>query len=73
MITEILKKIKLLQGDIDVILEQKKKSFTSPIDFFIRLGAALKLPTFYATFRTVDSVLREKILLTVSIINDCSG
>lgn len=56
-----------------MILEQKKVSFISPADFFIRLGSTLKLPTFYSTYRAVDFVLREKILLTVSITNDCSG
>ncbi|ACN14290.1 conserved hypothetical protein [Desulforapulum autotrophicum HRM2] len=56
-----------------MILEPKKVSFISPVDFFIRLGSTLKLPTFYSTYRAVDSVLREKILLTVSIMNDCSG
>jgi len=47
--------------------------FSSPWDFLVRLIRTLKLPLFSTTFFHVDPLLREKILLTISMANDCGG
>jgi hypothetical protein len=49
----------------------KKRTFESGADFFIKLFDALKGPTILMTFLKVDSILREKVLLTLSISNNC--
>ena len=54
--------MKTVQGD----------SFTSLADFSAKLGNLFKGPTFYATFKNLDKNLREKIMITVSIANNCT-
>lgn len=49
----------------------QKRTFLSFTDFIQRFGQIFKGPTFLMTFIKVDNRLREKILLTVSIANNC--
>jgi len=48
------------------------RSFTSPADFFGRFFEIFRGPGFRLTFSTIKARLREKILLTVSIANNCA-
>lgn len=50
-----------------------KPTFSSPLDFCIRLVRLFKLPLFTLTFLKVDPLTREKILLTISMANQCKG
>lgn len=51
----------------------KKRTFKSRTDFFKRLFDIFKGPTILMTWWKVDKVLREKVLLTLSISNNCYG
>ena len=48
-------------------------SFTSFYDFIKRLINIFKGPMFITVFRKIDPAFREKILLTVSMSNNCAG
>jgi hypothetical protein len=48
-------------------------SFISFYDFIKRLINIFKGPMFITVFRKIDPVFREKILLTVSMSNNCAG
>lgn len=54
------------------MLQMKMRTFRSFVDFFSGLWSIFKGPTFLMTFLKIDKKLREKILLTVSIGNNCS-
>lgn len=54
------------------MLKMEMKTFKSFFDFFFRFLSIFKGPTFLMTFLKIDKKLREKILLTVSIGNNCS-
>ena len=54
------------------MLQLEMKTFKSFLDFFSRFWSIFKGPTFLMTFLKIDKKLREKILLTVSIGNNCS-
>ncbi len=49
------------------------QTFESPGDFLFRFFSIFRGPTFLSTFRNVDPVFREKLLLVVSMANDCAG
>jgi hypothetical protein len=59
-----------IMGTISAI---EKRSFESFADFFKKLIDIFKGPTFLMTFLKVDKILREKILLTISLSNNCSA
>ena len=48
-------------------------AFTSLYDFIKRLINIFKGPMFITVFRKFDPAFREKILLTVSMSNNCAG
>jgi hypothetical protein len=48
-------------------------TFTSIYDFIKRFTAIFKGPSFIAVYRKIDPVFREKILITVSMANNCAG
>lgn len=48
-------------------------AFTSFFDFIKRFINIFKGPMFITVFRKIDPVFREKILLTVSMANNCAG
>ncbi|MBU2515720.1 hypothetical protein KJ966_30755 [bacterium] len=50
----------------------KSRSFISPVDFFKKFFRIFRVPGFRVTFKTINAGLREKILLTVSIANNCA-
>ena len=50
-----------------------KLKFTSFSDFVQKLFRLFKGPTFLSTFINLDKKLREKIMITVSIANNCGG
>jgi len=52
--------------------EIRTRSFVSPIDFFGKFFSIFRGPTFFTTFKTIDARLREKILLTISVANNCA-
>lgn len=48
-------------------------TFASPYDFLKRLVNIFRGPMFITVFRRIDPVFREKLLLTVSMANNCAG
>lgn len=48
-------------------------TFESLTDFFKRLADIFRGPTFISAFRRIDPLFREKLLLTVSMANNCAG
>jgi hypothetical protein len=48
-------------------------TFNSFLDFIIRLIDIFRGPTFIKVFRKINPVFREKLLLTVSMANNCAG
>lgn len=48
------------------------RSFASPRDFFRKFFRIFGGPSFRITFKNIDAGLRERILLTVSIANNCA-
>lgn len=51
----------------------RKIFIASFADLTLKLVRMLYLPTFFMTFRNTDPLFREKVLLTVSISNECGG
>lgn len=51
----------------------EKRSFESIADFFKKLFDIFRGPTFLMTWLKIDKILREKILLTISMSNKCSN
>jgi len=49
----------------------KKRTFESGADFFRKLFDVFRGPTVLMTLWKVDSIVREKVLLTLSISNNC--
>jgi hypothetical protein len=47
--------------------------FNSLSDFNAKLAGLFKGPTFYATFGNLDKRLTKKIMITVSIVNNCTN
>ena len=56
-----------------IMTEFNKIKFTSFSDFIQKTYGLFKGPTFFSTFVNLDSKLREKIIITVSIANNCGG
>lgn len=48
-------------------------TFDSFTDFIKRFAAIFRGPMFITVFRKIDPVFREKLLLTVSMTNNCAG
>lgn len=48
-------------------------TFYSLSDFFRRFLGLFSGPLFLSAFRGIDPVFREKLLLTVSMTNNCAG
>jgi hypothetical protein len=48
-------------------------TFTSFYDFIKRFTAIFKGPSFITVYKKIDPVFREKILITVSMTNNCAG
>jgi hypothetical protein len=48
-------------------------AFESFPDFVKRFINIFRGPSFISVFRNVDPVFREKLLLTVSMTNNCAG
>ncbi|HNX25710.1 MAG TPA: hypothetical protein PKG60_16810 [Spirochaetota bacterium] len=48
-------------------------AFTSLYDFLKRFIDIFRGPMFISAFRKIDPVFREKLLLTVSMANNCAG
>jgi hypothetical protein len=46
--------------------------FTSLADFRSKFYSLFKGPGFYSTFTNLDDKLRKKIMITVSIANNCT-
>lgn len=46
--------------------------FSSLSDFRSKFCSLFKGPSFYSTFTNLDDTLREKIMITVSIANNCT-
>jgi len=53
--------------------EIKKRTFASPLDFFSKFFAMFKGESILSTFFNSDPKFREKLLLTVSIANNCAA
>ena len=51
--------------------EDKANKFASFSDFKAKLSSMFEGPTFYATFNNLDEKLRKKIMITISIVNNC--
>jgi hypothetical protein len=51
--------------------EDKANRFSSFSDFKAKLSSMFEGPTFYSTFNNLDVKLRKKIMITVSIVNNC--
>lgn len=49
------------------------RTFTSYRDLFMKGAAVFRGPTFLMTFLRVDPKSREKILLAVTVVNNCYG
>jgi precorrin-2 methylase len=49
----------------------KTSTFTSLSDFKSKFYSLFRGPTFYSTFTKLDKKLRKKIMITVSIANNC--
>ncbi len=49
------------------------RKFNSFADFLARMADLFRGPTFLMTFLRVDPRFREKVLLTVSVVNNCYG
>ncbi|HNW27512.1 MAG TPA: hypothetical protein PKN50_03450 [Spirochaetota bacterium] len=49
------------------------RTFTSYRDLFMKGAAVFRGPTFLMTFLRVDPKFREKILLAVTVANNCFG
>ncbi|HNU93114.1 MAG TPA: hypothetical protein PKO25_14670 [Spirochaetota bacterium] len=47
------------------------RRFTSPGDFLSRLIAVFRGPSLISTLAGIDGLFREKILLTVTLANNC--
>lgn len=54
-------------------METSLPTFTSFSDFIIRLIDIFRGPMFITIIRKIDPVFREKLLLTVSMANNCAG
>jgi hypothetical protein len=48
-------------------------TFDSFPDFLKRMAGLFTGPTFISCFRNIDPVFREKLLLAVSIADNCGG
>ena len=51
--------------------EVKMRPFTSYSDFKAKFYGLFKGPSFYLTFTNLDKKLRKKIMIAVSMANDC--
>ena len=47
--------------------------FSSKSDMFKSAINLFRGPTYIGTFLSIDKILREKILITISFANDCVG
>jgi len=47
--------------------------FNSLSDFNAKLNGLIKGPTFYSAFSKLDKKLTKKIMITVSIVNNCTN
>ena len=56
-----------------IMPEINKLKFTSLPDFIQKTYGLFKGPAFLSTFLNLDGRLREKIIITVSIANNCGG
>ena len=50
----------------------KMRTFTSFFSFFSRLFDMFRGPSFHSAFKEIEDRLKEKVLLTVSISNNCA-
>jgi hypothetical protein len=48
-------------------------TFSSSYDFIKRLIDLFRGPSFISIFKKIDPVFREKLLITVSMANNCAG
>lgn len=55
------------------MIKKKVINIASIRGLFIRFIRLFYGPTFYMTIKKTDSIFREKILLTVSMSNECGG
>ncbi|PKL41103.1 MAG: hypothetical protein CVV44_00245 [Spirochaetae bacterium HGW-Spirochaetae-1] len=55
------------------IMDMYLPTFYSLSDFFRRFLGLFSGPLFLSAFRGIDPVFREKLLLTVSMTNNCAG
>ena len=51
---------------------EETNRFSSLPDFRSKFYSLFKGPTFYSTFTNLDDRLRKKIMITVSIANNCT-
>lgn len=49
------------------------RRFDSALDFLARLGDVFRGPTFLMTYLRIEPRFREKIMLAVSVANNCYG
>lgn len=54
-------------------MDTQLATFGSLNDFIRRFFAVFRGPTFVSAIREIDPVFREKLLLTVSMANNCAG
>jgi len=52
--------------------EIQVRKFKSVPDFFRKFGSIFLGPSFYYTFKRLNGKLREQVLLTVSVTNNCA-
>jgi hypothetical protein len=50
----------------------KTSTFTSLKDFNSKFSSLFTGPTFYSAFTNLDEKLRKKVMITVSIANNCT-
>jgi len=51
---------------------EEANRFTSLADFRSKFSSLFTGPTFYSAFTKLDGKLRKKIMITVSIANNCT-
>ena len=55
------------------MIKKKVITFTSMKGLLVRFVRLFYGPTYFMTFKKINPALREKLLLTVSMSNECGG
>jgi hypothetical protein len=54
------------------MVTEEKNRFSSLSDFRSKFYSLFTGPTFYSTFKNLEEKLRKKVMITVSIANNCT-